>query len=134
MESNFEWVSQPVKENKWLNIIAVIGILLFIGGSVIWIGILGIPLGVLIAVLTLHSYFLPTKYTVDEISITVTYMFQKKSYDWKYFKTYYMDDKGILLSPFASPSRLENFRGLYVRYGNRKEEIKEIISKRIQEQ
>jgi len=89
---------------------------------------------VLIAVLTLHSYFLPTKYTVDENSITVAYMFQKKSYEWKYFKTYYMDDKGILLSPFASPSRLENFRGLYVRYGNKQNEIKEIVSKRILEQ
>lgn len=131
MNESFEWVSHPVKENRWLNLVAFAGIILFAGGAYIWIGVFGIPLGLLIAALTLHSYFLPTRYRIDEKRIYVEYMFSKKSFEWSYFKSYYIDDKGILLSPFIKQNRLENFRGLYVRFGGSRERIKEIVAERL---
>ena len=45
---------------------------------------------------------------------------------------YYVDKSGVLLSPFIRPSRLENFRGLYVRFAGNKDEVMRIVSERIQ--
>lgn len=50
------------------------------------------------------------------------------------FRSFYPDKRGVLLSPFTRPSRLENFRGVYVRYDGNKDEVdafvKEIFDKR----
>jgi hypothetical protein len=37
--------------------------------------------------------------------------------EWSYYRSYYEDKNGIFLSPFGKPSRLENFRGVYIRFG-----------------
>ena len=124
MEKNrFEWVSHPVKESWKMNIIAFIGIIIMLLGGFIWLYIWGIGLALLIILITLLQYFIPTIYIIDEDGIRVKYLFQDKKYKWSHFKSYYIDNKGILLSPFAKPTRLENYRGLYVRYGKEKERV-----------
>lgn len=127
MVEQFEWVSHPVKESVKKNIIAGIGVLVILAGGFIWLYIPGVLLGLIIILLTLTPYFLPTKYIISERGVEVHYMFQKKMHKWDMFRSYYDDENGILLSPFRRPSRLENYRGLYVRYGNNREKVSELI-------
>lgn len=127
MNENFTWVSWPVKESAAKNIVAIGGILIMIAGGFIWLGLWGILLGILVAMLTLHSYFLPTEYSIDSEGISVSYFGQHRKYMWPRFKSYYKDNNGILLSPFPTPTRLENFRGLYVRYGMHRDKVTALI-------
>ncbi len=129
MANEFKWVSHPVKESVKLNIVAFIGILIMFAGGFIWLGIPGLGLAIIIILLTLLPYFLPTEYIINEEGIRVKYLFQDKTYKWSHFKSYYKDNKGILLSPFSSPTRLENYRGLYVRYGKYRDRVTEEIEK-----
>ncbi|MFO8061737.1 MAG: hypothetical protein R6U31_02295 [bacterium] len=128
MNREFEWVSHPVQDNdSKMNILAYAGVLIIIFGGFMWLGFSGILLALVIILLTLTPYFVPTKYSIDSEGVTVKYLFQKKKYPWERFRNYYADSKGILLSPFERPSRLENFRGIYVRYGRYKKEVTDII-------
>ncbi len=51
--------------------------------------------------------------------------------EWSHFRSFYPDKNGVLLSPFAKPSRLENFRGVYILFGENKDEILDFIRMRI---
>ena len=127
MENKLTWVSHPVKESIKKNIIALFGIIVILVGGFIWLYIPGVLMGIVIILLTLLPYFMPTKYSIDEQGIRVQYMFQNRLYEWKHFRSFYIDENGVLMSPFSSPSRLENFRGIYVRYGDKKKEVIELI-------
>ncbi len=58
-------------------------------------------------------------------------MFRKQSRKWDSFKTYYPDKNGIFLSPFAHKTRLENFRGLYIRLKENRKEVLDFIKQKI---
>ncbi|MCE2402965.1 hypothetical protein J4G08_19040 [Candidatus Poribacteria bacterium] len=76
----------------------------------------------------LYKYFLPFQYSCGVESLVVTACCSKLERPWSAFRSYYVDKNGVLLSPFAKPTRLENFRGVYVRFGrNSPEEIVDYI-------
>jgi hypothetical protein len=50
---------------------------------------------------------------------------------WTQFRSFYPDPNGVLLSPFAHPSRLENFRGIYLRYHGQADQVLRIVAERI---
>jgi hypothetical protein len=78
------------------------------------------------------QFVFPTTFTINENTLIVEFLFSKKEYDFARIKSYYPDNTGVLLSPFISPSRLENFRGIYVRYGREnKEKIVGMIKERV---
>lgn len=70
---------------------------------------------------SLSSFFFPTKYLMTDETITIRSVFRKNSVSWNRLKRYYIDKNGVFLSPFAQPSRLENFRGIYLRFGDNRE-------------
>ncbi|MEO0282082.1 MAG: hypothetical protein ABIN05_07020 [candidate division WOR-3 bacterium] len=124
----FEWVSFPIRDESVVkNLIAFLGFLLMILVGFVYLGVVGIFISLIAVLITFLPYVLPTKYTIDDKSITVKFFFTSKTYDFKNFKSYYIDDKGILLSPFEKPNRLENFRGVYIRFGKYRDEVEKMI-------
>lgn len=73
----------------------------------------------------LYTYFLPYNYYCELDTLTVSTCCSTTNRSWDTFRSSYVDNNGILLSPFSKPTRLENFRGIYVRFG--KHPPKEII-------
>jgi hypothetical protein len=65
----------------------------------------------------LYKYFLPFHYSCGIESLIVAACCYKLERPWSMFRSYYVDKNGVLLSPFPKPTRLENFRGVYVRFG-----------------
>ncbi|NOY89337.1 MAG: hypothetical protein GXO93_08130, partial [FCB group bacterium] len=72
---------------------------------------------------SLSKFYFPTKFRLTDKKITVRYTIQTLTKDWTMYRSYYQDKNGVLLSPFLQPSRLENFRGLYLMFANNKEEV-----------
>ncbi|MGB9597901.1 MAG: hypothetical protein ACPL7B_16575 [Candidatus Poribacteria bacterium] len=81
---------------------------------------------------SLSSFFLPTTYILSDEGITVKSVFRKSTRNWCYFKSYYPERKGVFLSPFSQPSRLENFRGLFVRFNNNRTEVIEFVKQKLE--
>ena len=127
---SFSWISHPARERPVATVFVVLFMLgifylvFSITGSVIMVLIAG-----LIFLITLSTYFLVTTYMIDERVVSIKYLFNVKQRNLSAFRTMYPGRRGVLLSPFLAPSRLENFRGFYLRYGkDNKAEVDEFIA------
>ncbi|PIP14054.1 MAG: hypothetical protein COX48_02480 [bacterium (Candidatus Stahlbacteria) CG23_combo_of_CG06-09_8_20_14_all_34_7] len=130
---NIRWVSHPAKDSKpVIKIIAVLGFLLMLLVGFIELSWVGLIIALLISVIVFLQFVFPTTFTLKEKTILIEFLFTKKEYELSRFKSFYPDNAGVILSPFIKPSRLENFRGIYVRYGKKeKENILESIKERL---
>ena len=119
-----EWVSHPMRRSLGKTILAASSILLA-GVAAAWI--MEAPgmglVAMIIMFTTLAKFFLPTRYTFTESGVTVKTTTTKYTRPWNQFRSFYVDPNGALLSPFATPSRLENFRGLYITFEDNKDEV-----------
>jgi hypothetical protein len=80
---------------------------------------------------SLTQYFTKTTYEFTETRVRVKYVVNKIEKEWAQYRSYYVDKNGVLLSPFAGPSRLENFRGLFIRFARNKDQVMEIVRQKI---
>ena len=127
-----EWVCHPAKKKPRVTFLVTIFLLVIIGlvyyaTSSVWFGVLA----VLILFGSLTSYYFPTRYKFTEDAVyikTTTQSLQKK---WSQYRTYYVDKNGVLLSPFTRPSRMENFRGIYIKFWYNKDEVVAFVKERM---
>lgn len=123
-----EWVSHPARERPWATVLLVFVILLAgvaasaYGGNAWW-GIVG----VLLIATTMWSYFVPARYVIDDWGVRKSSPFGEEKMPWKRIRSYVPDRYGVLLSPFAEPTRLAKFRGLSVQFAGNREEVLERI-------
>jgi len=127
-----KWTVHPAKKNLKLSIsITIFLVILCIS---IYISFDSLSLSLLSAIFlfgSLSPFFLPTTYLLCDKGIIVKTIFREIYNEWIFFKRYYIDRNGILLSPFSYKTRLENFRGLYVRFDGNKEQIIDFIKSKI---
>lgn len=80
----------------------------------------------------LSEFFLPTEYGIDEEKVWKKIGPVKITKKWDLLRSFYTDKNGILLSPFSRPTRLDSFRGIYLRFSkDNKEEIVEMVKLKI---
>jgi hypothetical protein len=89
-------------------------------------------LALIILFASLAKFFMPTTYRFLERRIAIKTTMQTSYKEWRLFRSYYPDRNGVLLSPFAGPSRLENFRGIYVMFNENRDDVLRIVKTRIQ--
>ncbi len=127
-----EWVCHPAKKNLIRTVavslfIMVLVVIVYYMTYSIWFAILGF------AILTgsLAAFYFPTRYKLTEREIVVKSTIQTNKRKWSQYRSCYPDKNGVLLSPFLRPSRLENFRGLYIRFWNNRDEVMAFVKKQI---
>ena len=76
---------------------------------------------------SLAKFYFPTTYRLTNDKITIKTTTQTLHKDWSMYRSFYPDKKGILLSPFTQPSRLENFRGIYLMLENNHEQVTDYV-------
>ncbi len=131
-ENALEWASQPARESTRKTLL-LIGFLLFVWIYVyFWAGGFWTLLAVVLLGGSVLPYFALTKYKLDPEGVTVFKTFYKVQKRWSQFRSYYPDKSGVLLSPFSQPSRLENFRGLYLRFSGNRDEVLDYVSQKIE--
>ena len=126
-----EWSVRPFKESAVRSAIVIVvilavGFLIFVAFKEPYLAVLS----VLLLFASLHTYFGRTTYRLDADQVTVKSSFGTIAKRWSHFKKYYVDRKGVTLSPFDRPSRLEPFRSTRLLYGSNKDEVLAFISKR----
>lgn len=122
-----EWVSFPAVENHRKTTIATIFI---IGLSTLLYFLYGPIYGflsILFLGFSLLPYYTPTTYRLNEDRIEVKKVFYTIKKSWSNFRSFYPDKNGVLLSPFPIPTRLENFRGIYIRFRGNGEEVLSVV-------
>ena len=94
----------------------------------------GKPFGALAFVLltgSLWPFFVPTRYRITSWGVEQIRWPIRQKRPWDHFRRYEADARGILLSPFISPSRLDSFRGMYLLIGNRAQKIQEVVAEQL---
>jgi len=127
------WTVHPLVENLRKSILlGVFLTLLFIG---IYWGFQSIYIALLSAIFllgSLYKYFLPFHHNCEADKLIITSCCYRLERPWDTFRSFYVDRNGVLLSPFAHRTRLENFRGVYVRFGKHSpEEVIDFITRKI---
>ncbi len=126
------WISHPLKKNKRNTLLVTL--FLVLAPTIVFFStqsLFFLLLSFLILLGSLSSFFLPTSYELSQEKIRVKFFFNTKEMEWKKYRSFYVDKNGILLSPFEKPSRLENFRGMYIRFNQNKEEVVNFLKERI---
>ncbi len=91
-------------------------------------------LGIIFLFFSLITYFIPTYYQCDEDLITIRYWFFKVTHRYDEYGCFYLDAKGVMLSTFKRPRRLDPFRGLSLRFSRSRKEkqpLLDILQERI---
>lgn len=78
--------------------------------------------------LATRDYWLPVRYSVDEKGATVRYFGAAFDIAWERVKYVTVTSEGVKLSPLPPRSRLEPFRGVYLRFADNREQVLEAIA------
>lgn len=84
-------------------------------------------IALLLVIASLAEYVFPIRYQLDEQGAQVRTLTGSARIEWRRVKKYYLDDGGIKLSPLSRQTRLEAYRGVYLRFGDRKHEVIEVV-------
>jgi hypothetical protein len=130
---DLKWTSHPFKDYPRSSLLLVIFIIilaisLWKIAVLMWDMPLFYYLGMAIFLISLITYFIPTKYELDENKITITYLMIKVEKKYKDFGCYYLDNKGIMLGTFKKPRRLDPFRGTSLRFSKTRAEKSELLA------
>lgn len=84
--------------------------------SVVWQSLgLGIVAFALLLLAT-SEYIFPIRYSITEQAIQCRNLLNYRRLEWKAVRCYFFDGDGIKVTPLTRPSRLETFRGIYLRF------------------
>lgn len=127
-----EWVSHPAMRN--MRITAVVTLFLLVLVVIVYAltqSVFFTVLAFVILYASLAAFYFPTRYRLDDEGVEIKTTTQTLRKRWSQYRSFYPDKNGVLLSPFVRPTRLENFRGVYIRFGNNREDVTSFISQRI---
>lgn len=129
---SLEWTVHPVKRRPWVSV----AVSMFIVVVVVLVRITTesqafAVLAMIVMAASLAKFYFPTKYRLDCKGVTVKTTTQTLVKEWKLYRSCYPDKNGILLSPFAGTSRLENFRGIYLMFQDNSEAVTAYCKERI---
>jgi len=130
-----EWVCHPARKNRRVTIlvsifIAVIVVVVYFASDH---SVLFSVLAFVVLLGSLASFYFPTRYKMTEDEIIVRTKMQTLVKKWSQYRTYYVDRNGVLLSPFVRRSRLENFRGIYIKFWYNKDEVVSFVKERLEQ-
>ena len=130
-----EWTCQPAKRRPWVTaLVSIFAVTVVVSVYYMSESRLFAVLAMLIMWGSLAKFYFPTSYRLSESRITIKTMTQTLNKDWSQYRSCYPDKNGILLSPFAHPSRLENFRGLYLMFEGNRDAVTDCVKGRLARQ
>lgn len=130
-EKKIKWQSFPAAENQTRTFLATLFILGLTAAVYYFYGPIYSVLTIVILFFSLLPYYTPTVYTMTSEKIRIKKAFYTVEKTWKEIRSFYPEKNGVMLSPFPKPSRLENFRGVFVRYKNNRDEVLTFIKERM---
>lgn len=128
----YEYVCHPAKRDMRITILTTVFIVVcIILVYLISYSILLVGLAILILFGSLTGFYFPTRYFFYSDHFIVKTTLQSLRKEWSQYRSFYPDKNGVLLSPFGHPTRLENFRGLFIKFAGNRDRVMEIVSSKI---
>jgi len=128
----YQYVCHPVKRNMTITMLTTIFLIVCVViVHLITYSTFMTILSIVILFGAMAGFYFPTTYLFYDDHLVVKTMIQALHKDWSFFRSYYPDKNGVLLSPFGRPTRLENFRGTYVKFEKNRDKVMEIVSSKI---
>jgi hypothetical protein len=78
-------------------------------------------------VASLSDFLFPVRYLVSRDRVSCRMLLKSAEIKWTDVKRCYLDDQGVKLSPLDRVSRLEAFRGVYLRFAGNEREVIETV-------
>ncbi len=127
-----QWTTHPIKRRPWVALsvslfILAVSVSVFMTMQSVIFGLFAI----IVLFASVAKFYLPTTYGLSSHRVLIKSTTQTIVKEWTLFRSYYVDKNGVLLSPFASPSRLENFRGLYLIFNDNRDAVMACIKEHI---
>ncbi|MSS70651.1 MAG: hypothetical protein EXS64_04090 [Candidatus Latescibacteria bacterium] len=85
-----------------------------------------------VLVAAMSRYFLPVHYCLTEREVIVTHAGMTRRMPWDRFRNFRVHPDGVFLSPFGRPSRLDSFRGCFLRFKDNRDEVLAIVRAGVQ--
>jgi len=141
-EPVIKWKSWPFIERPFTSFFLVV-FLAALALFVYWLAVINwhqpiyYVLGMLLILGSLLPYFIRTDYEMYEDKYIIRYLFLKISRPYSDFGCFYLDKRGIMLSTFKMPRRLDPFRGQSLRFsadGKERVQLVELLKAKIGKQ
>lgn len=122
-----KWTSHPLLDETGrtiflIVIMIIVSIILYQTTIISWQAPIYFYLGMLFFIGSLITWFIPTTYILYDDKVDIWYWKIKMSRPWTDFGCWYVDKKGVMLSTFKRPRRLDGFRGQSLRFSKSKAE------------
>ena len=115
-----QWQAHPWHQESPLRSTSLLVIIFIVATIAAWsFGQILYGLGsALLLLVSTSRYLLPTRFQVDRHGVTTIHLWRTRRLDWQQIARIDVHRDGLFLSPFRQPSRLDGFRGLFVRYAD----------------
>jgi len=80
---------------------------------------------------SLARYFAPTWYELDEAGVAVRFLGHSRMVPWGEVRRVLVHREGVHLSPFERPSRLDSFRGTFLRFAGNADEVVSFVESQV---
>jgi hypothetical protein len=129
----FEWRIHPLRDDPRRAVLFLIALSVTL--TAVWWSFRSAGWAALAALLvggSLHRFWLVTEYRMSEDELEYRRLFVRMTRRLSDFKRVDFEAHGAFLSPFATPDRLEHYRGLYVPYPPDPEPFRAFLKRRIE--
>jgi hypothetical protein len=110
------WVSWPLRDEPRRKSVLLIAAIAGVSVLAAYQGALyGILAPVLLLIL-LGPYVLPARFEVSPAGVKVSFFLFNRNRPWGVYKRYATQPDGVFLGTFSTPSRLDSFRGDFLRF------------------
>ncbi|MCX6645345.1 MAG: hypothetical protein NTY09_03155 [bacterium] len=120
------WRVLPLAENAWRSLLLVVIIIAACYGVWSWTELGGfVLLAFILLVVSIAPFIFPTRYHMNSEGLEIIFLGIRNFRGWEEYRNFYPHDVGVHLSPFKELTRLDPFRGNFIRFspGNRGEVI-----------
>ncbi|MBU8932779.1 MAG: hypothetical protein KOO62_02120 [candidate division Zixibacteria bacterium] len=128
-----QWRCHPMKRRPWVSVavtvfVALVVVLVYYGTER---SQAFATLAMVVMFASLAKFYFPTSYKLTDDKIYVKTTTQTLIKEWSIYRSCHPDKNGILLSPFTRPTRLENFRGLYLMFSENRDDVVSFVKARV---
>jgi hypothetical protein len=110
------WVSLPLRDEPWPKtalLLTLVGATVLVGAlQAVFYGVLALAL----LLVLLGPYFLPCRFEISQRGVKKRFFLFNRDRPWSEYKRYVPRKDGVFLSTFPAPSRLDSFRGDFLRF------------------
>lgn len=126
------WTVHPAKRNLSKTVLSATFIMAFVVIVAVFYGLFWGLFGLIILFVSVHSYFFPTAYEINDEEIKIKNIFVTQKRKLTEFRRVYVGKNGVLLSPFRRKTFLNQFRGVFVLVPEESEKILNFLRTRIE--